>query len=433
MSKTQWPPSRSGSPSTNPKLASALNIRPENIAQIERLHGELLLWLRSEALPLWETHGVDRVSGGYFESIAFSSERQAFDSHGEIRRGRVVARQMFVFNAGVALGWQPRHADPLHHGCKYLFSHMLSEEGLFHTAVDARSRTPNGAFSLYEWAFYLFALAKAYRTLANDFPILETAAKGLELLRQGWGKTHGGFEESRPPSLPLKSNPHMHLLEAALAWVDATEPLPARQGVWVRLAQELVELCLSRFLDPTSGALREFFDETWQPMADDSGKIVEPGHQFEWGWLLMQWAASPHCAEASRQSVRRTARRLVDIGERWGVDPARGVAFNELWDDMRPKDAAAKLWPQTERVKAWCAVLQGSTNAEEADAAGRNLSKAILGMQRYLQYDPPGLWQEVLRADGTFTREHTKASSFYHVVCAIETLDCCVATLRSKP
>ena len=432
MSKTRWQPSRNGSPNTSLKPASELNIRPENIVELEQLNQELLLWLKRDALPLWETHGVDRVLGGYYESIAFDTTRQAFESHGEIRRGRVVARQMFVFNAGRILGWDAKHADPLHHGCKFLFSHMLSDDGLFHTAVDAESRTPNGSFSLYEWAFYLFALAKAHRTLASDFPILKTASLGLKRLRQGWGKANGGFEESRPPSVPLKSNPHMHMLEAALAWVDATEHLPAQQTVWVNLAQELIDLCLSRFLDPRSGALREFFDESWRPMPDDSGKIVEPGHQFEWGWLLLQWAASAHCADASRQRVRQAAKQLVDIGERWGVDPARGVAFNELWDDMRPKDAAAKLWPQTERVKAWCAVLEGATTPADADAAGRNLSKAILGMQRYLQYHPPGLWQEVLRADDTFTREHTKASSFYHVVCAIETLDCCMASLQPE-
>jgi mannose/cellobiose epimerase-like protein (N-acyl-D-glucosamine 2-epimerase family) len=430
MSKTRWPPSRSGSPTTNLKLAGAL-IRPQNFGELKQLNEDLLEWLRRDALPLWETYGVDRVLGGYYESLAYDASRQAFESHGEMRRGRVIARQMFVFNAGRGLGWDPRHEDPLHHGCRYLFSHMLAEDGLFHTAVDAKSRAPNGSFSLYEWAFYLFALAKAYHSLAQDFPLLETAARGLELLRQGFGKASGGFEESRPPSVPLKSNPHMHLLEAALAWIDATQQLPAAQAAWVELAQELIGLCLSRFLDPASGALREFFDACWQPMPDDSGKIVEPGHQFEWGWLLLKWAESPHCAAASRHRVRAAARRLVDLGERFGVDPARGVAFNELWDDLRVKDAAAKLWPQTERVKAWCAVLQDSATPEAADLAGRDLAKAILGMQRYLRFEPPGLWQEVLRADGTFTREPTKASSFYHVVCAIETLKGCVTALEA--
>jgi mannose-6-phosphate isomerase len=106
------------------------------------------------------------------------------------------------------------------------------------------------------------------------------------------------------------------------------------------------------------------------------------------------------------------------------------VAINELWDDMTPKDASAKLWPQAERVRAWCAVLK-DCEPGEMDSACRHLSRAVLTLQRYLEAEPPGLWQEVLTADGAFRREPSKASSFYHIVCAIETLDQCMASLES--
>ena len=403
----------------------AFFISADKVAQLEKLREQLLQWLRTHSLPLWEIHGVDRSLGGYFESLAFNPERQAFEPHGEMRRGRVVARQIFVFQTGRALGWECSSPDPVMHGCDYLFSHMRREDGLFHTALDARTRAPRGAFSLYESAFYLFALATVYRS-SGQYPVYETASRFLELLRAGWGRLNGGFDESRPVSLPLQSNPHMHLLEAALAWIDATEQMPGRQATWVSLAEEIVALALSRFMD-SRGTLREFFDESWAPMPDDSGRIVEPGHQFEWAWLLLQWAASRHAGSSQRQACRQAATRLVDTAERFGVDPHRGVAFNELWDDMTPKDASAKLWPQTERVRAWCAVLHGCTTREEGDRASRSLIEAVLGLQRYLDIEPKGLWHETLLADGTFTREPTKASSFYHIVGAIQTFDRCMA------
>jgi mannose-6-phosphate isomerase len=306
---------------------------------------------------------------------------------------------------------------------------MRRDDGHFHTAIDAVSRAPHGAFSLYEAAFYLFALAEVHG-LPHGYPAYETARAFLDILRQGWGKSNGGFDESRPPSLPLKSNPHMHLLEAALAWIDATEQMPGEQAVWLHLAQEMVALALSRFVDPVRGVVREFFDESWAPMVGEGGRIVEPGHQFEWACLLLQWAQCRHCAEAHAQASRRVARRLMDVAERHGVDAARGVAINELWDDMTPKDASAKLWPQTERIKAWCAVLQDS-QPEEADAACRHLVEAMRALQRYLAVEPAGLWQELLHADGAFSREPSKASSFYHIVCAIETLDRCMASFKS--
>jgi mannose/cellobiose epimerase-like protein (N-acyl-D-glucosamine 2-epimerase family) len=407
-----------------------LSISAETLAHLKELHGQLKLWLLRDALPLWDMHGVDRSRGGYFESVAFDPVRQAFEAHGEIRRGRVVARQIFVFHTARSLGWEASGADPLLHGCEYLFAHMKRDDGHFHTGVEAGSRAPNGAFSLYESAFYLFALAKLHGTLADVYPVYATASTFLELLRAGWGKANGGFDESRPASLPLKSNPHMHLLEAALAWIDATEEMPLEQPAWLSLAAEMVELALNRFMDPRSGAVREFFDESWAPMAGDSGRIVEPGHQFEWAWLLLQWAECRHCSAAHAQACRRMASRLMEVGERCGVDAVRGVAVNELWDDMTPKDASAKLWPQTERVKAWCAVLQ-DCRPEARDSASRSLSTAIRGLRRYLEIEPMGLWREVLFADGTFSREPSKASSFYHIVCAIETLDQCMASLQS--
>ena len=188
-----------------------------------------------------------------------------------------------------------------------------------------------------------------------------------------------------------------------------------------------MDLCLSRFIDPRSGALREYFDAGWAPMADDSGRIVEPGHQFEWAWLLMQWASTPQCRPEQRDHCLAAARRLAEIGEVHGVDPARGVAINELWNDFSPKDTAAKLWPQTERLKAWCAMLENARNPQEAQLACEKIDAAAQALQRYFLKEPAGLWQEVMLPDGSFTREPCKASSFYHIVCAIETLHHCVA------
>ena len=384
------------------------------------LQHQLLRWLRKDALPLWDHHGVDRNSGGFFESMNFNSAEQKIEASGEIRRGRVIARQIYVFDVGRRLGWRSMHPDPVYHGCDYLFTRMHQGEGLFHTSVHAQTGQPQAPFNLYEYAFYLFALARVKGTSSEKFAVMDAAYQCLRQLRRNWGRSDGGFEESSPSSVPLKSNPHMHMLEAALAWIKVSDESQA--GPWIELAQELVQLCLARFIDPATGVLREYFDAQWRPMADATGRIVEPGHQFEWAWLLMQWARCKYCDPQHRDYCHVAARRLIDLGERWGVDHVRGVAINELSDDMTITDGAAKLWPQTERIKAWCAVLEYARSTQDAELACQKIAAAVQGLNRYFLSQPAGLWRELLMQDDSFKTEPCKASSFYHIVCAIETL-----------
>jgi len=146
--------------------------------------------------------------------------------------------------------------------------------------------------------------------------------------------------------------------------------------------------------------------------------VVEPGHQFEWGWLLLRWGQA-------RQSPRaqQAAHHLIDLAERHGICPDRGVALNALDTNMTVTDGAAKLWPQTERVKAWCARAAGASSASELDLALAQLHRALNGMTAYLHHPVPGLWQEVMLPDGAFTEEPCRASSFYHLVCALDALN----------
>jgi mannose-6-phosphate isomerase len=67
-------------------------------------------------------------------------------------------------------------------------------------------------------------------------------------------------------------------------------------------------------LHPETGSLREFFDGDWNPLASDEGRIVEPGHQFEWAWLLNGWAS----IIGDNRYIEK-AKRLVTIGKSYRI------------------------------------------------------------------------------------------------------------------
>jgi mannose-6-phosphate isomerase len=77
-------------------------------------------------------------------------------------------------------------------------------------------------------------------------------------------------------------------------------------------------------------------------------------------------------------------------------------------------DANARLWPQTERIRAYL------IDRHDGDAA--RLREAIESLSRYLDAPLPRLWYENLAADGRFVVAAAPATSLYHIVGAISEL-----------
>jgi mannose-6-phosphate isomerase len=92
-----------------------------------------------------------------------------------------------------------------------------------------------------------------------------------------------------------------------------------------------------------------------------------------------------------------------------------GLAVNSLLDDFSPHDAGARLWPQTERLKAAAIAARLTGEARYFAMA----AAAADGLMRYLDTPIAGLWYDRIDANGQRVDEPAPASSFYHLVAAI--------------
>jgi mannose-6-phosphate isomerase len=373
----------------------------QSLAALRQEHEWLSRWLLRDAYPLWATQGYDRVHGGFEESLTGAGA-----SGEQPRRARVQVRQIYAFARAASLGWQPDEARRLvRQGLEYFLAHYRRSDGLFRTLVAVDGKALDERVFLYDQAFVLLALAESERLLRSGAELVDAARALRAALYRDLKRSGPGFSSGVPDALPLLSNPHMHLLEAALSWTSVGD-----DPGWQALADEIVALALERFIDAGSGALRENFDEHWAPLAGTAGRIVEPGHQFEWAWLLLCWGRTVGAGAS------KAAARLVQIGETYGI--RGGVALNALLDDFSIHDAEARLWPQTERLKA--AALMAATTR---DARFWSMAvQAAQGLRRYLETGTPGLWYDRLKPDGQFVQQSAPASSFYHIVCAIDEL-----------
>ena len=384
-------------------------------AEYERLRA----WFVDEALPLWSTAAVDRVHGGFFEKLDRAGRPLEAP-----RRTRVVGRQLYVFATARRFGWAGPWAELVAHGLDWFRRACLTDAGLVVSTSRADATPLDTDFDLYDHAFALFGLAAAHEATRDPaLPVI--AARMRDAMKAGWGHPLAGFEAARPRRLPLGANPHMHMFEAAEAWA-AVAPV-GEAPAWRALGDEIAGLALDRFVDPGTGAIREFYDGEWRPISGDRGRIVEPGHQFEWAWLLMRWGRS-----RGNVAAISAARRLVEIGEGHGVDPARGVAIAELWDDLTAKDAGTRVWPQTERIKAWVTTAAGAESRSAREEALDGVAAAARSLFLFLDPELPGAWRERMRADGSFLDEPAPTSTLYHVACALDVLRAHFETDRAR-
>ncbi len=360
-------------------------------------------WLFEEALPFWAEHGPDHAYGGFVEQLGLDGR----DAAADFKRTRVVCRQIYVFSHAELLGRKGSVALA-RHGFEYLVSRAwLGPQRGWARLLDREGRVKDPTPDLYDIAFVLFALGWFYR-VSGDPEVLGWSMRTLDFLDAEMRHPNGlGFLSEKPEAGPRKQNPHMHLLEATLINLNATGD--ARFRV---LADEIVELFCRHFYDPATQTLGEYFNDDWSRASGDLGRTVEPGHQFEWAWILADYQ------RATGRDMSGFARGLVAFAEEHGVDARTGVTFNSVRDDGAALDRGSRTWPNTERIQAAVAMfeLDGRDPRPVFEQSGRLL------FERYLAHVPRGTWIDHFDANGTPLTDRIPASTLYHVVIAFAEL-----------
>jgi mannose/cellobiose epimerase-like protein (N-acyl-D-glucosamine 2-epimerase family) len=374
---------------------------PDPKAELARLCRRLVEWLVDSAYPTWARLGIDSENGGFAEALGQNGVALS-----QPRRARVHPRQIHAFAHARSFGWRGDVAGIVSRGIEYFITHYRRSDGFFRTLTSAGGSPLDDRALLYDQAFALLGYAAAAKILDSRSEYERRALELRRLIESRWRTADGAFLSGDTDGGYRESNPHMHLLEACLAWTEiGSDP------DWDSWARALVELALSRFIREDTGALGEAYTPTWQPASGLFGRIVEPGHQFEWAWLLLR-RENRH-----PRPLRPAALRLMAIGEDFGV--RNNVAVNALLDDLTVQDPNARLWPQTERLKA--AVLAAKLCGEPRFWSMAHA--AALSLLPYLDTPLPGLWFDMQRPSGELIYSPAPASTLYHLVGAVAELN----------
>jgi len=363
------------------------------------------------ALPFWGDAGVDTARGGYFEELDLSGRPTTV----AFKRTRAMCRQVYVFSHAWMLGWKPGN-DLAGMGYEYLVKHAwLGPDRGWARRLTADGDVLDPTPDLYDLAFVLFALAWRYRA-SRDQSALERLHETLDFIERRLTHPGGeGFWHSWPADGPRQQNPHMHLLEASLVAFEATG-----DRRFLDRATTVVNLFRTRFFDGRT--LAEFFTDDWRRADGDAGRIVEPGHQFEWAWILGTYQ------RLTGVDLRTEAGALVDFAERHGVDPATQMTCNQVRDDGSAIDRGSRTWPNTERIKGHLALFEIDRGDRHAAIAG---SSRVL-LDRYLGVTPRGSWIDHFAADGRPLATAAPTSTLYHVFLAFAEVLRLESTLKER-
>src|SRR5262249_16020848 len=153
-------------------------------------------------------------------------------------------------------------------------------------------------------------------------------------------------------------------------------------------AAELIALMRTHLREPQSGMIIEFRNEVGAPDSE-RGHIVEPGHLFEWCWLLHQAGSQLGDATCFMDAAALFERALAV-----GLDQELGGVFDQVSVDGTLIAETKRIWPVTELIKA-CAASFNATRQAGDLARLRDSVEFLFGA--YLLSD--GGWRERLRRD----------------------------------
>ncbi len=362
--------------------------------------------LKNNILPFWLQHARDRKRGGFYGEI--SNDLAVKDN--EPRGALLTTRILWTFSAAYR-----RYQDPAYlEMARWAYDDLLTrfwdkEQGGLFWSITADGKPLDTRKSIYGQAFGIYALSEYHRATGDRAPLDRAIALYRTVESHSHDLAHRGyFEEftrewkrlSNPRwSLvstlgPKSQNTHLHVMEA-YANLLRVWPDPELRGN----LHDLVDVMLTRILNPANHHLRLFLDDDWTPRSDG----ISYGHDIEFSWLLLETAE----VLGDHDLIARTSTVAVEVARATlaeGVDADGGVL-----NEAGPKgltDTGKEWWPQAEAAV-------GFLNAFQRSGDHRLLQASLHSwdfIATHLVDREHGEWFRAVTRDGMVRRRQAKVS-----------------------
>lgn len=343
-------------------------------------------------VPLWETPGWNADMALPYEALDAQHQPLPVQRY----RAMACARQLYLFSSRIGQPGAGERAAALFRSLQRHF-HDAEHGGWFYS-IDAQGKPLDRRKDLYTHAFILFACAH-YWAKVRDSLVESTLNAALSVILERFGNDDGLYEASLDEDWSdlgsgVLQNPLMHLAEAFLAVLavrDDSTVQTALLALTEAMQAHFIDAEQSVMLEKPRGAVDNWF---------------EPGHQFEWFYLL---DSSPLLRGGA---LHTSLDRAFAYAEAVGVKDGAVLAMLSPQGEVR--DATQRIWAQAEYLRALTL---------RADGAAKVAAQLELLRRNFLH---EGGWYECRDAAGAVSRHDMPSTTPYH-------LATCLGGLATSP
>ena len=361
--------------------------------------------LENNILPFWMNKMEDNEQGGFYGEITGNDELRPEASKGAILNARI----LWTFSAAYRLLKKPEYLKTATRAKRYLIDRFYDPEyGGIYWELDYKGNPLDTKKQIYAIGFAIYGLSE-YARATGDAEALEYAQRLFEVIEQhSFDPVQNGYLEAltrdwqpiedmrlsdKDENEKKTMNTHLHILE----------PYTNLYRVWKderleRQLRNLIDVFITRILDPQTGHLNLFFEEDWT----NKYRIYSYGHDIEASWLIHE-AALVLGDETVLKRIEPLIVRIAEAADE-GLNPDGSMIYENFLDKQKI-DRELHWWVQAENVVGHINLYQHFGDESALDIAARcwEFIKAKL-----IDHEQ-GEWHWSILPDGTVNRKDDKA------------------------
>ena len=315
----------------------------------QQLKQHLTAELHNDIFPFWARRMAD-PRGGFFGRMAGTGELCPDAERSAILCGRI----LWTFSAAYRTSGRPEYLATATAARNYLLDKFLDTAyGGVYWSVNAAGEPSDTKKQFYALGFAIYGLSEYARATGDERAFGEAVRLFRVIEDHAYDAVNNGYEEATARDWTLigdvrlsdkdanekkTMNTHLHILEAYTNLLRIWPDERLR-----RQTRNLLEIFLTRIMEPQSGHLGLFFDDRWQLK---SGSRFSYGHDIEASWLLLE-TASTLGDETLYEHTRACCARIADAALEGYLDDG-SLIYERHADGMQ--DRERHWWVQAECV-----------------------------------------------------------------------------------